>query len=58
VLTLWAAPCDVVLPRARYDIEAYQRVEQLIGKKLPPFECEEATVGACLTHPGWGRGEH
>ena len=30
----------------QYDIEAYQRVEQLIGKKLPAFECEEATVRA------------
>ncbi len=28
----------------QYDVEAYQRVEKLIGKKLPALECEEAAV--------------
>ena len=25
----------------RYDVELYQRIEQLIGKKLPAFPAEE-----------------
>jgi len=28
----------------QYDVEAYQRLEGLIGQKLPEFPCEEDTV--------------
>mmetsp|Transcript_1325 Transcript_1325/g.1761 ORF Transcript_1325/g.1761 Transcript_1325/m.1761 type:complete len:459 (-) Transcript_1325:253-1629(-) len=28
----------------QYDVEVYQRLEALIGKKLPAFKCEEETV--------------
>ena len=28
----------------QYDIEIYQRVEALIDRKLPAFQCEESTV--------------
>ena len=28
----------------QYDVEAYQRVEKLLGKKLPALDCEEASV--------------
>ncbi len=44
VSSLCVVACLGLLHCPRYDIEAYQRVEQLIGKKLPAFECEEATV--------------
>jgi ATP-dependent RNA helicase DDX47/RRP3 len=29
----------------QYDVELYQRIEQLIGKKLPPFEVQKEAVG-------------
>ena len=29
----------------RYDVELYQRIEQLIGKKLERFPAEEEQVG-------------
>lgn len=28
----------------QYDVELYQRIEQLLGKKLPLFKCEEEEV--------------
>jgi ATP-dependent RNA helicase DDX47/RRP3 len=28
----------------QYDVEAYQRVEQFIGKKLPAYDCNESEV--------------
>ena len=28
----------------QYDVEVYQRLEGLIGRKLPAFECDEQTV--------------
>ena len=29
---------------SQYDVELYQRIEQLIGKKLPKYDAEEAEV--------------
>ena len=34
----------------QYDVEPYQRIERLIGKRLPAFPYEEATV-SCLRSP-------
>lgn len=28
----------------KYDVEVYQRMEALIGQKLPPYTCDEETV--------------
>lgn len=36
--------CHGVSTCFRYDVELYQRIEQLIGKKLDPFQSEEAQV--------------
>ena len=33
-----------LIVKCRYDVELYQRTEQLIGKKLDRYPCEEAEV--------------
>lgn len=45
-LTVAVASRCPAFPRLcpRYDVELYQRIEQLIGKKLDPFTAEEAQV--------------
>lgn len=35
----------------QYDVEPYQRIERLIGKRLPAFPYEEATVCFLLSPP-------
>lgn len=35
--------CILVLS-VRYDVELFQRIEQLIGKKMPQFQTEEEEV--------------
>lgn len=36
----------------QYDVELYQRIEQLLGKKMPQYECEEDEVMALQERVG------
>jgi ATP-dependent RNA helicase DDX47/RRP3 len=40
------------LRRLRYDVELYQKIEQLIGKKLPEYPAEQETVLTLLERVG------
>ena len=35
---------QIVSKCTQYDVEVYQRMEALIGQKLPPYTCDEETV--------------